>query len=225
MLTFNLAAAGLLQALAASATECSPPGLSLGTATAWRRNVAIVASTYSAPGQDPRPRSGLGVVVGWAEGKVWVAIPAHVLYGEGAKDGDRQKYRTGLAIRLAGDGDKEARPLCSGIPSEKNPTPRAAPYDVAFACVDGKTLPYLHAGLRGRVVKKGDAIHLETPTMAKEVMGTILELGSRIDRGGDVVADGLHGEKGMSGALTVNQAGGVGLYLAARGERHFGAAA
>lgn len=193
---------GLLAAASghAAAGPCSPPPVPSLSARELLQNGAVVKSGSF---------TGLGFVVGWRQGEAWVAVPAHVVFGEGVTPIDMKPYREGLEVQLF--GDPSPRRLC-----DEGPTPPQGFADLAFLCVEWSGRPYFNEGVLARKVRIGDELTLVDAATRQQFHGSITKVpvaGEVVREKGDIEAQGLQGAKGLSGALTANAGGAVGLYL------------
>lgn len=192
---------GLMAAVSGPAAPepCSPSVPSL-SARELLQNGAIVKSGSS---------TGLGFVVGWRQGEAWVAVPAHVVFGEGVTPTDMTPYREGLEVQLF--GDPASRRLC-----DEGPTPPQGFADLAFICVEWSGKPFFNEGVLARKVRIGDELTLVDPTVEHRSSGSITKVpvaGEAVREKGDIEAQGIGGVKGLSGALAASAGGAVGLYL------------
>ena len=163
--------------------------------------------------------SGLGFAVGWEGAQLWIAAPAHVIYGqeefqnEGLSAiGNPGKVRARLSVRVSSSGEELA--LCD---DPNNPSGFNKNKDLTFVCVEKPPTHYLLRELTVGKVSKGDQYRLvghSGQPKPDQLAGNVnhasregefdLEL-----RGNSVVKP----DQGLSGAMVVTPAGLAGLYI------------
>lgn len=168
---------------------------------------------------------GLGYAFGWDDTEIWIATPAHVVYGDIAADASlaevlalREEASARLLVRpLASD---EVLPLCDGEESVQGYGPMQPGkelIDLAFVCIQRPAGLYLQRELIAEVVRPDDEYRMLTAAsrpragaLAGRLVapsdgdGRYLELESAIE---------VQPVGGMSGAMVVTPAGLAGLYL------------
>ena len=195
----------------AARAVCGPqPWPPASTLREWAANTVLV---YSAKSDSPR---GLGMVVSSTSQEVWVAVPAHVLYGhEGAKE-PPSTYASGVTVSFF--DDRSPRHLCS-----RPPTSGGGPLgDIAFICLQRTNLfPLFNDYLLGRS-SVGDEVRLlgksgnpGEPSNAGTATIQSVSPERLPTAGADVTATALGGEEGQSGALAYTRRGVIGLYVGA----------
>jgi hypothetical protein len=186
----------------AGAQPCAPAAIAPDSIAEWSRNIAVV--------EGPKGR-GRGVVVGWVPGlKAWIAVPAHVVFGD-AKPVNPETYRTGLNVRLF--GDTTPRELCPTSGPLSNPRPPLRDLDLTFVCVNWSTLPLFSYSLPARDVRTGDPVELLRGDAGEQFAGTVAGLRD-LGKDGNVQVS-FRGVPTMSGSPVVGPAGVVGLLLGA----------
>lgn len=151
----------------------------------------------------------MGFVVGWRQGEAWIAVPAHIVFGEGVTPTNTATYRAALDIRLF--GDTVPRRLC-----DKGPIPPQGFADLSFLCVNWQGRPFFNDGVLARRVKAGDELSLVDFANGQQHRGSVVKApgaDKAVGARGDVEAKGLAGVHGQSGSLTASAGGVIGLYL------------
>jgi hypothetical protein len=199
-------ALALAAQLAGTIPPCPKPAIEAAWVQEWMQNAATVVA-----GQ----RTGVGLVVGWHSGEAWIAIPAHVVFGEERPSPDALvAARDDLHIRLFGDASP--RSLCPSAPNALNPRPRAPIADLTFVCVQWTGNPVFNAGLLARDITIGDEVQLAGPGVVLPTNGHVVQtptLEQIAAQSEEVGVNDLNGRKGLSGAPSVNAEGVIGLYL------------
>jgi len=201
--------------VATARTPCNSPIVAEERLREWSQNIAVISSG---------DQTGLGLVVGWTSGKAWIAAPAHVIYGGGSTAAGRnaaylaavqdQSFRAGLSVRFI--GNSVARRLCADDlrPPQSLFGEPPQSLDLTFVCVEWQRPPMFNTGLLARSVSPGDELVLAYFGREEDKRGRLKAVLAAVDsHGGDVLAATPSGEAGLSGALAVNPAGAVGLYL------------
>jgi hypothetical protein len=184
----------------AATTPCSSPPVPSLSTRELSQNGAVVRSGGS---------TGVGFVVGWRQGEAWVAVPAHIVFGEGVTPTNMVSYRAGLDVRLF--GDTAPRRLC-----DKGPSPPQGYADLSFLCVEWEGRPFFNEGVLARRVKVDDEITLVDFAKGQQHRGSVVKapgIDKVVRARGDIEAKGLAGVRGQSGSLTASAGGVVGLYL------------
>lgn len=192
---------------------CPPAAISDQSVSEWSRNIAVIKSTQRDPPEAaPQVRNGRGLVVGWVPGEggrpghVWIAVPAHVVFGKESPV-DTAPYRAGLQVRLL--GDEKPRDLCE---SSRNPRPRQGTADLTFVCVQWSGVPLFTISMTAANVSVGDDLQLLRPDAKAEFHGAVAAIRSDETNPGDILTTFKGFETG-SGAPVASAAGVVGLYL------------
>ncbi|HEV7733701.1 MAG TPA: hypothetical protein VGR62_16150 [Candidatus Binatia bacterium] len=184
--------------------SCPPRAIAAASAREWSQNLAAVTGA----------RSGQGLVVGWQPGEVWVAAPAHVIFGEDLQPAPDVIAKAAATLKVLLPGDSSPRRLCPPRWGALNPTPPSG-IDLSFVCVEWAGIPLFNAGLVARDLRVGDELRLlADPRTGAEIRGRAMGV-SRDDSGAvvDIQAGGLAGLHGLSGAATASPSGIAGLYL------------
>jgi hypothetical protein len=184
----------VLTLLGASPCADSPPRDA--SIAEWSRNSVQISGD----------RTGLGLVVGWEAGRAWIAAPRHVVLADLSKQA-LARARESTTVRFTGDDN--ARLSCPELPNDSPLRPQFD-VDLAFVCVPWNGFPVFNTGLAARVVRQGDEIRLAGARVVGEVSG---KWSAGDSPEGETEVEGLAGIQGLSGALVVNRAGVVGLYL------------
>jgi hypothetical protein len=170
----------------------------------WGRNTAEV---YSAKSSMP---NGLGLIVGSTPGEIWIAVPAHVVYG--AESPSYSEFAPGLAVTLFGQrlpGALCEKPLAGlGGP----------PGDITFVCVRRAGMfPMFNESLSGRAQLDDEVRLLGKASLPGEIddsnTATIQSVLPEPVAGADILTTDLAGEPSQSGALAYSRRGVIGLYL------------
>ncbi|MEA2325525.1 MAG: hypothetical protein QOE68_484 [Thermoanaerobaculia bacterium] len=189
-----------LLAQLAGAAPCPPPAISEGSVSDWRRNIALVSSPHG---------NGAGLVVGWTQGdgEAWIAVPAHVVFGDELPK-NAASYATGLQVRLP--NDRKPRELCM-VSGGTNPRPPLQGVDLTFVCVEWLGSPLFGSALPVREIHNGDELRLLRPNSGGDARGTVIGLADD-GRGGDVQTS-VKGVASESGTPVASPAGIIGLFL------------
>lgn len=191
---------------AGAQTQCDYSALNDVLMGDWLNNVAIVRS-------EKAQREGVGLVVGWNSTQTWIAVPAHVVFGQDILAPDLAHYQRGLRVSIAG----KHMTLC-GPPRDK-----AGVYDLSFLCVQSQNFTAYSTGLPAKEVTKGDAARLLGIADKASLLATsgVVDpsLGSTAERErGEIVVAGLKGLPTQSGSPVATQRGVAGLYLGTYGD-------
>ena len=206
---FLLLVATLISAPSIARAECrAPEWPPEAVLTEWSANTALVQSSKA-------EETGLGFVTASTPQQIWVAVPAHVLFGDAIAP-HLEEYAAGIRVRLRGQaGDSE---LC------ESPNLRAAfgpKGDVALVCLKRVgLLPMISDYLLGAPVI-GDEIRLlglpGEPGRPSSKGGATIQAVRRdllqTKAGADLIVGDLGGVPGQSGAVAYSVRGVIGLYI------------
>jgi hypothetical protein len=192
--------------------ECERDEVWQATVKEWRSNGFRISLDGAA--------AGLGFAVGWDEGRLWIATPAHVAYGKDLFGPNSwpgpEVVRDRLAIRPLLDDQELA--LCD---DPDNPRGFTHPRDLTFVCVRRPPAHFLQRELTAEIVSAGDQYRLigALGQPRPEELGGRLALAVDADETGFGLE--LRSEtarapmSGLSGAMVVTPAGLAGLYVGA----------
>jgi len=146
--------------------------------------------------------------VGWQTREAWLAIPAHVLYGDRVAPNETRIKETAGKLRIMFAGDSVARALCPRVQTPNNLTPPSLDLDIAFVCIVWEGRPLFWSSMSVRQLTPSAELLLMDPDSGSNVTGTISQISKGLIR-----AQNLIGDAGMSGAPVASVGGIVGLYL------------